>query len=101
MATGQWFLFQLLRFRLPRACSSPRGLDGKVGVQSIETFVGTNIEEISGFSTSGIRRGVARLIRKYNERIALCEADQSLRIDEPEWISDELESIILYGTVDE
>lgn len=25
------------------------------------------------------------LIRKYNERIVECEADQSLRIEEPEW----------------
>lgn len=61
------------------------GLGDQVGVQSIESFVGTNIEEMSGFDTSGIRLGIAKLVRTYNKRIVDCEVDQSLRIDEPEW----------------
>lgn len=62
-------------------------LDNKVGVQSIESFVGTNIEEIGYYASDNIRLGLARLIRKYNERIADCEVDQSLRIEEPAWIA--------------
>lgn len=61
-------------------------LDSKVGVQSIESFVGTNIEEMSFYASDDIRIGLARLIRRYNERIADCEIDQSLRIEEPAWI---------------
>lgn len=62
------------------------GLENRVGVQSIESFVGTNIEEMGGFDSDDIRVGLARLIRKYNERIAGCEVDQSLRIHEPAWL---------------
>lgn len=62
------------------------GLADRVGVQSIESFVGTNIEEIAEFSSGAIRIGVARLIRKYNERIKECEVDQSLGIEEPAWM---------------
>lgn len=61
-------------------------LDGRVAVQSIESFVGTNIEEMGSFDAASIRAGVARLIRRYNERIGVCESDQSLRIEEPLWM---------------
>lgn len=66
-------------------CES-EGLASRVGVQSIETFVGTNVEEMGAFSSQGIRRGIAQLVRCYNERISDCESDSSLRIEEPEWI---------------
>lgn len=61
------------------------GLGDRVGVQSIESFVGTNVEEMGDFDSTAIRLGLVKLIRKYNERIAECEIDQSLRIEEPEW----------------
>lgn len=63
------------------------GLDGRVGVQSIETFVGTNVEEMGFFDYEGIKEGVANLIRRYNERITDCESDQSLCIKEPAWMA--------------
>lgn len=71
------------------------GLGERVGVQSIESFVGTNIEEMAVFDSAEIRKSVANLIHAYNARIEACESDQSLRIEEPAWMKD-LESI-LYG----
>lgn len=62
------------------------GLGDRVGVQSIESFVGINIEEMGEFSSADIRAGVARLIRRYNERICYCETDKSLMVEEPEWL---------------
>ena len=62
------------------------GLGSRVGVQSIESFVGTNIEEMGGFSSRDIRKGIAHLIRRYNERIYHCETDKSLMVEEPEWV---------------
>lgn len=62
------------------------GLDDRVGVQSIESFVGTNIEEMGGFESADIREGIAYLVRRYNERIFACEPDKSLMIEEPEWV---------------
>lgn len=62
------------------------GLGDRVGVQSIESFVGTNIEEMGGFDSKDIQAGVARLIRRYNERIYACETDKSLMVVEPEWM---------------
>ncbi len=62
------------------------GLDSRVGVQSIESFVGTNIEEMGEFSSSSIRECIARLVRRYNERIYYCETDKSLMVEEPEWM---------------
>lgn len=64
------------------------GLGERVGVQSIESFVGTNIEEMAVFDSAKIRKSVASLIRTYNARIEACESDQSLRIEEPAWMKD-------------
>lgn len=62
------------------------GLAAFVNVQDIESFIGTNIEEMGSFSSMGIKAGIARLVRCYNERISDCESDPSLRIEEPEWV---------------
>ena len=56
------------------------------GVHSIESFVGTNVEEMGFFERDAIRDEVAHLIRRYNERIFACETDKSLMIEEPEWL---------------
>lgn len=63
-------------------------LGSRVGVQSIESFVGTNVEEMGSFDFGSIRVEVARLVRRYNERIHCCETDKSLMLDEPEWVVD-------------
>lgn len=62
------------------------GLGNRVEAQSIESFVGTNIEEMGAFSTPDIQEGIARLIRCYNERIYHCETDKSLMVEEPDWV---------------
>lgn len=62
------------------------GLGNRVGVQSIESFVGTNVEEMGAFSATDIREGVAWFIRRYNERIYHCETDKSLMVEEPDWV---------------
>lgn len=64
------------------------GLGERVEAQSIESFIGLNIEEMGQFSAEGIKMQVASLIRCYNERIFSCEVDKSLMIVEPSWISD-------------
>lgn len=61
------------------------GLGELVSVQSAETFIGTNIEELAGYGTTNIRAGVVALVRRYNERIEAVEDDKSLRIEEPAW----------------
>lgn len=63
----------------------------KVAVQSAESFIGTNIEEIATYDGARIRQDVARLIRTYNERVAAIELDGSLQIEEPSWLVSELE----------
>ena len=64
------------------------GIGDRVSVQSIETFVGTNVEEMALFESARVESGVARLIKRYNVRIRECEVDQSLQIEEPVWMAD-------------
>lgn len=73
------------------------GIGKYVNVQSIESFVGTNVEEMGSYQSEDIRLGVAKLIRRYNERITACEVDQSLRIKEPAWMVDLLD--VTYSSV--
>ena len=67
------------------------GIGEQVDVQSIESFVGTNIGEMASFTRSGIQTKTAMLIRRYNERIESAEPDKSLRIEEPSWMVEMLE----------
>lgn len=60
------------------------GLSERVAVQSIEDFVGTNIEEVGGFSKTGVRERLRELLIEYNARIDQAEADKSLMILVPE-----------------
>lgn len=58
-------------------------LGGQVGVNSIEDFVGQNVEEIGGFSDQGIKTGLRELLERYNERVRTVEPDPSLQIEIP------------------
>jgi hypothetical protein len=60
------------------------GIDKFVAVQSIEDFIGTNIEETALFSQAVIRSRLKELVEIYNERIEAAEADMSLKIEIPE-----------------
>ncbi|MHA7967393.1 DUF4928 family protein [Paenibacillus sp. CAU 1782] len=56
----------------------------QIGIFSIETFVGQNIEEISQFRKNELTQGFLNLLRKYNERVAAVETDLSMQIEIPE-----------------
>jgi hypothetical protein len=56
----------------------------QIGIFSIETFVGQNIEEISQYEKRELTQGFLSLLRKYNERVAAVETDLSMQIEIPE-----------------
>ena len=57
--------------------------NGRVSVESIESFVSQNIEELSDFAGKKVAQNIRRLIDKYNQRVAEVETDLSLRIRTP------------------
>lgn len=59
------------------------GISDKIAVSDIESFVGTNIEEIAVFGSAGIRTGLRALLERYNERVHAVEPDPSLQIEIP------------------
>lgn len=56
---------------------------GKIAVESIESFVGQNIEELSSFSKSEIANGFRSLLKIYNERVDAVETDKSVLVEVP------------------
>ncbi len=60
------------------------GVAKQVAIQSIEDFVGTNIEEVAGFAQADVRTQLKKLLEVYNERIEQAEVDSSLKIEIPE-----------------
>ncbi|MEV4124872.1 DUF4928 family protein [Nocardia sp. NPDC049707] len=60
------------------------GIANKVAIQSIEDFIGTNIEEVASFRQDHVRTELRRLLDLYNHRIETAEADLSLKVEIPE-----------------
>jgi hypothetical protein len=58
-------------------------LEGKVSVESIESFVSQNIEEISAFSKKKLPDGFRKLVDEYNRRVDEIEVDKSMQIEIP------------------
>lgn len=58
-------------------------LGDRVSVESIESFVSQNIEELSEFASANIANNFRLLLEKYNERVAEVETDLSLQITIP------------------
>ncbi|MCY4092973.1 MAG: DUF4928 family protein [Caldilineaceae bacterium] len=58
-------------------------LNGRVSVESIESFVAQNIEELSDFSSKKVAENMRRLLEEYNERLVEVETDLSLQIKIP------------------
>ena len=58
-------------------------LPGKIAVESIESFVSQNIEELSYFSKKKLTCGFRKLIDTYNTRVERSETDRSLLIELP------------------
>jgi hypothetical protein len=59
-------------------------LTGRLGVLSIEDFVGQNMEEMSGFSRDGLRVQMRELLLTYNVRVKAKEVNPGIQIDIPE-----------------
>lgn len=57
---------------------------GKIAVVSVESFVSQNIEEISIFTTNGLKEGFYRLFDAYNQRVNTVESDKSLQFEIPQ-----------------
>lgn len=58
-------------------------LPEKITVQSIESFVSQNIEELALFAKDGLISGFRRLLETYNERVDDAEIDKSMLIEIP------------------
>ncbi len=56
---------------------------GRIVVQSIESFVGQNIDELSRFSNQEVRTAFRQLLEIYNERVDLAETNKSMMIEIP------------------
>lgn len=56
---------------------------GKVAVESIESFIAQNVEELSGFVRGDLVSGLRTLLERYNARVSEVELDTSMRIDIP------------------
>ncbi len=60
---------------------------GKIAVESIESFVGQNIEELATFNGNQLIKGFRGLIDTYNSRVDQAELDKSLLIEVPKNLS--------------
>lgn len=58
-------------------------LAGKIAVESIESFVANNIEELSLFAKNKLPNGFRRLLETYNQRVNAAETDKSTLIEIP------------------
>jgi hypothetical protein len=56
---------------------------GRVAVESIESFVGQNVEEMAGFSRDELKATIYRLLEAYNSRVEVIEVDKSVMIEIP------------------
>lgn len=56
---------------------------GRISVQSIESFVSQNVEELSHFEKDRLAGGFRALLDKYNERVDATELDKSMLIEIP------------------
>ncbi|SDC43849.1 DUF4928 family protein [Actinokineospora iranica] len=60
------------------------GIADRVAVNSIEDFVGTNIDEMAVYETHEIRLKLRELLERYNVRVRSVEPDPSFQIAIPE-----------------
>lgn len=71
------------RIQAARQMAEAIGVQDRVGIVSVESFVGQNIEELGGFGRGGLAEGFRAVLNKYNERVEAVEADRSLLIRVP------------------
>lgn len=58
-------------------------IPGRIAVESIESFVGQNIEELSYFARDKLKHGFRRLLETYNKRVDTAETDKSMLVEIP------------------
>lgn len=56
---------------------------GKIAVESIESYVGQNMDELASFSGASLRVRIRELLDTYNDRVDQAEVDKSVMIDIP------------------
>jgi Domain of unknown function (DUF4928) len=56
---------------------------GRITVQSIESFVSQNVDELSQFSIGDVRSELRQLLELYNERVNATESNKSMMIEIP------------------
>jgi hypothetical protein len=56
---------------------------GKISVESIESFVSQNIDELSAFSKSEVKKEFRELLEIYNKRVDAVETNKSMMIEIP------------------
>jgi hypothetical protein len=56
---------------------------GKISVDSIESFVSQNIDELGKFSRREVKARLRTLFEIYNSRVNACELDKSMMIELP------------------
>jgi len=71
------------KLQAARQMAEMKGIYDRVGLYSIEAFVGQNVEEISEFGRGNLSYGWRTLLEKYNERVLAVETDRSLLIEIP------------------
>ncbi|MBN8680917.1 MAG: DUF4928 family protein [Chitinophagales bacterium] len=57
--------------------------NGHIAVESLESFISQNIEEISVFAAEKLKHNLVSLVKIYNERVNAVEVDKSLMIELP------------------
>ena len=77
------FLLVPDRFLVGARQNADSHVSGEVSVESIESFVSQNIEELSDFSSGKVSENLKRLLEIYNERVGAVETDLSLQIRIP------------------
>lgn len=71
-----------------QALAEDRGMEGKVAIIPIETFVGQNIGEMSEFRSDRMKPELAAVLKEYNRRVEAAETDQSIQINIPKNLSE-------------
>ena len=71
------------RLQAARQMAEAIDVQDRVGIVSIEAFVGQNIEELGGFGKAQLAENFREILAKYNERVEEAEADRSLLIRLP------------------
>ena len=57
---------------------------GRIAVESIESFIGQNVEELSNFSRNLLAKELLQLLEIYNLRVDETESDKSMLIEIPD-----------------